>query len=127
MEKLDYWDEQMRSTVVLSKEYNVAKAMKSEYTKRLQRFDQKQAAIEEGLKVGTPRKNVTKLTTLEDAIASLADVEKRFAQVSDRDFKNAEYSALQQRRRHLRKKVVEKIDQRVQKLERRCVALEGGM
>lgn len=123
VEKVNYYTSKMESCPKYSKQYNVAKAMKCDYTKRLKRFDEKQSAIATALALGTPKKRVTARTTLEDAVASLASVEHEM-QTVPADLYNSQYQKLQQRRWRLRKQIAQKLNQRLNTLDERSSQLQ---
>lgn len=121
---LEYWTQKMQEAPTYSKEYNVAKEMKSRSAKRLSKLRDTQMTLSEMSKVGTPRKYVTIDTSLGDMIATLAFAEQKLKSVPATT-KCSAYQAASQRCRRLRKLVAEKMACRLDELEVRVTRLEN--
>lgn len=121
---LDYWTQKMKEVPTYSKEYNVAKEMKSRSVKRLNKLRNMQVTLSEMSRVGTPRKYVTIDTSLGDMIATLAFAEQKLRSVPA-TAKCSAYQAASQRCRRLRKLVAEKMACKLDELEVRMACLEN--
>lgn len=120
IEKIEYWTAKMDSVECLSKEYNVAKALRCEYRKKLQRLEERDKLLT-GASIGTPQRYVTKSTTLEDAIATLIEIEKELRSMRENKQGNSPNNLLGRRRRVI-KYIIQKAATRIHCLEERIQA-----